>query len=199
MVAYEQAHAWRQLFALAISENMEIEELNDMCERVSGESNSTIAASIDWVSLKISHPYRVSCSTCSTSGGRSNHYGLWLRSRRGCTCTVQRIPVRGSFSAGKIIRSAHRLVKAYKRFFACQITLHKKPDLVESTLHPGLDDAHEQFMDTFDEMETQLGKEMARINELKQKLDQDPGKEATTLQACTCVHSPCSRTQMPFS
>jgi hypothetical protein len=77
--------------------------------------------------------------------------------------------------------------------------LHKKPELVESTLHPGLDDAHEQFMDTFDEMETQLSKEMARINELKQKLDQDPGKKVRSLYACI---SPCSlylHTQMPSS
>jgi elongator complex protein 1 len=49
---------------------------------------------------------------------------------------------------------------------------------VESTLHPGLDDAHEQFMDTFDEMEGQLGKEMNRIKELRDKVDQDPGKSA---------------------
>jgi elongator complex protein 1 len=65
---------------------------------------------------------------------------------------------------------------AYKHTIPCQITLHKKPELIESTLHPGLDDAHEQFVDTFDEMETQLGKELARIAELKQKLDQDPGE-----------------------
>jgi elongator complex protein 1 len=52
MVAYEQAHAWRQLFALAISEKIEAEELNDMCERVSGELNGILAASIDWVSLR---------------------------------------------------------------------------------------------------------------------------------------------------
>jgi hypothetical protein len=36
MVAYEQAHAWRELFALAMSERMEKEELLEICERVSG-------------------------------------------------------------------------------------------------------------------------------------------------------------------
>jgi len=46
MVAYEQAHAWRQLFALAISEKIEVDELTDMCERVSGELDSISAASI---------------------------------------------------------------------------------------------------------------------------------------------------------
>jgi hypothetical protein len=40
MVAYEHAHAWRQLFALAISEKLAVEELSDMCERVSGEPNA---------------------------------------------------------------------------------------------------------------------------------------------------------------
>jgi hypothetical protein len=41
MVAYEQAHTWRQLFALAISEKIDAEELSDMCDRVSGKCMST--------------------------------------------------------------------------------------------------------------------------------------------------------------
>jgi hypothetical protein len=60
----------------------------------------------------------------------------------------------------------------------CQIALHNKPDLIESTLHPGVEDAHEQFIDTFDEMEGQLEKEMDRIKELRAKVDKDPGKSA---------------------
>jgi len=46
MVAYEQAHAWRQLFALAISEKVEADELSDMCERVSGKPLKTLARSL---------------------------------------------------------------------------------------------------------------------------------------------------------
>jgi hypothetical protein len=62
-------------------------------------------------------------------------------------------------------------------------------------LHPGLDDAHEQFMDTFDEMETQLGKEMDRVTELKQKLDQDPGEilivDRLSLRSLTLLERRC--------
>ena len=59
-----------------------------------------------------------------------------------------------------------------------QIALHGRTELIESALHPGLDDAHEQFMDTFDEMEGQLDKEMKRIKDLRSKVDQDPGESA---------------------
>lgn len=43
-------------------------------------------------------------------------------------------------------------------------------------MYPGLEDAHEQFIDTFDEMEGQLDKEMERAKELRKKVDDDPGK-----------------------
>jgi elongator complex protein 1 len=59
--------------------------------------------------------------------------------------------------------------------------LHQKTELIESTLYPGLDDAQEQFIDTFDEMENQLEKEMDRIKELSKKLDSDAGMSGRTL------------------
>jgi hypothetical protein len=45
-----------------------------------------------------------------------------------------------------------------------------------------LEDAHEQFIDTFDEMEGQLEKEMDRIKDLRAKVDKDPGKSAVDRQ-----------------
>ncbi len=36
MAAYEQAQQWRELFTLAISEKVPVEELEDMCTRVAG-------------------------------------------------------------------------------------------------------------------------------------------------------------------
>ena len=56
-----------------------------------------------------------------------------------------------------------------------QIALHDMPELVESTLYPGLDDAHEQCVDVFDEMEGQLDKEVNRVKELMVKIEQSPG------------------------
>lgn len=42
MAAYERAHAWRELFAIAVREQVDADELNDMCERVSGKSGHRI-------------------------------------------------------------------------------------------------------------------------------------------------------------
>ena len=57
-----------------------------------------------------------------------------------------------------------------------QIVLHDKEDLVESEVYPGLEDAHEQLIDVFDEMEGQLDKEMSRVGELVDKMGEDPGE-----------------------
>lgn len=57
-----------------------------------------------------------------------------------------------------------------------QIALHDKEDLVESEVYPGLEDAHEQLIDVFDEMEGQLDKEVSRVAELVVKMGEDPGE-----------------------
>jgi elongator complex protein 1 len=46
---------------------------------------------------------------------------------------------------------------------------------VESTIHPGLEDAQQDLTDVFDEMRGQLDKEMKRIAELRKILQDDPG------------------------
>jgi elongator complex protein 1 len=59
-----------------------------------------------------------------------------------------------------------------------QTALHDRPDLVDSLIHTGLEDAQETLMDVFDEMEGQLDKEMNRIEELVGpggKMETDPG------------------------
>lgn len=67
-----------------------------------------------------------------------------------------------------------------------QIALHGKEDLVESEVYPGLEDAHEQLLDVFDEMEGQLDKEVSRVAELVVKMGKDPG-QATLSTASTCL------------
>lgn len=37
MSAYEKAHAWRELFALASKQKVQGSELEDICDRVSGK------------------------------------------------------------------------------------------------------------------------------------------------------------------
>lgn len=54
--------------------------------------------------------------------------------------------------------------------------MHDKEGLVESEVYPGLEDAHEQLVDVFDEMEGQLDKEVSRVAELVVKMGEDPGK-----------------------
>lgn len=60
--------------------------------------------------------------------------------------------------------------------FIIQIHLHSRSDLIEKELYPGLDDANEQFIDSFDEMESQLDKEMKRLAELKDVMREDVGE-----------------------
>jgi hypothetical protein len=43
-------------------------------------------------------------------------------------------------------------------------------------VYSGLEDAHEQLVDVYDEMEGQLDKEVSRVAELVQKMVEDPGK-----------------------
>jgi hypothetical protein len=62
--------------------------------------------------------------------------------------------------------------------YVAQTALHNRPDLVDSLIHTGLEDAQETLMDVFDEMEGQLDKEMNRIEDLVGpggKMETDPG------------------------
>ncbi|RSH95270.1 hypothetical protein EHS25_000356 [Saitozyma podzolica] len=53
-------------------------------------------------------------------------------------------------------------------------SLHDREDLVESVIHPGLDDAQEALLEVFEEMEGQLDKEVARLAELRKIRTEDP-------------------------
>ena len=57
-----------------------------------------------------------------------------------------------------------------------QASKYDRTDLVESTIHPGLDDATESLTEVFEEMQGQLDKEMKRIAELRVIREEDPGK-----------------------
>jgi elongator complex protein 1 len=48
--------------------------------------------------------------------------------------------------------------------------------LVESIIHPGLEEAQEALTEVFDEMAGQLRKEMDRLTELRQIRMEDPGE-----------------------
>nr|XP_018259126.1 elongator complex protein 1 [Kwoniella dejecticola CBS 10117]OBR81284.1 elongator complex protein 1 [Kwoniella dejecticola CBS 10117] len=54
------------------------------------------------------------------------------------------------------------------------ISLHDRSDLVEAMINPGLEEAHEALMETFEEMEGQLDKEMNRLKELRKIRESDP-------------------------
>ncbi|WRT69010.1 uncharacterized protein IL334_005992 [Kwoniella shivajii] len=53
-------------------------------------------------------------------------------------------------------------------------SLHSRSDLIESMIHPGLEEAHEVLMEIFEEMEGQLDKEVSRIKELRKIRENDP-------------------------
>ncbi|OCF72658.1 elongator complex protein 1 [Kwoniella mangroviensis CBS 8886] len=53
-------------------------------------------------------------------------------------------------------------------------SLHDRSDLIESMIHPGLEEAHEALMETFEEMEGQLDKEVNRLKDLRRIRENDP-------------------------
>lgn len=52
---------------------------------------------------------------------------------------------------------------------------HSRPDLVGDVIHPALEEAHEILMETLEEMEGQLSKEVKRLGELHAIRLQDHG------------------------
>lgn len=54
--------------------------------------------------------------------------------------------------------------------------MHDREDLVESVIHPGLENAQEALVEVFEEMEGQLDKEVARLAELRKIRADDPGE-----------------------
>lgn len=54
------------------------------------------------------------------------------------------------------------------------IAQHGKGELVETVVHPTIEDAHEALAEVFEEMDGQLDKEMARVKELRNIRRSDP-------------------------
>jgi hypothetical protein len=70
-----------------------------------------------------------------------------------------------------------------------QTSLHGRSDLLESVVHPGLEDAQETLTEVFDEMREQLDKEMKRIAELRRILEDDPGMSLCLTPLTSQTHS----------
>ncbi|KAJ9102595.1 hypothetical protein QFC21_002996 [Naganishia friedmannii] len=129
--AYEKAHAWRELFALASKQKIEGSELEDICDRVS-EYLSSHSRHLEAAQIALDYQKNVDQAVHTLC--RGSQFG-----------------------------EAFRL-----------IALHSKESLIEKEVYPGLEDAHEQLVDVYDEMEGQLDKEVFRVAELLQKMVDDP-------------------------
>ncbi|KAF2480024.1 IKI3 family-domain-containing protein [Neohortaea acidophila] len=71
--------------------------------------------------------------------------------------------------------SARLLCKGYLFAEAIrQITLHRKPELLSSIIDPGLVDASASLTEMLSEMKSQLGAQVPRLRELRQKKAEDP-------------------------
>jgi elongator complex protein 1 len=92
-------------------------------------------------------------------------------------------------SKGMEFAEALRLVSAIlfvKISAEVKTALHNRSELIESVIHPGLEDAQEELSEVFEEMRGQLDKEMNRIAELRKVLEDDPGKSSSTpLKSCS--------------
>ena len=130
--AYEKAHAWRELFALALEQQLPKSAIDEMCERVS-EHLASRGKRLEAAQLLVDHA--------------------------GDIDTAVDILCRGS-EFGEAYRLVH---------------LHKRTDLLDSAVLPGLEQAQEDLVEVFDEMRGQLEKEMARLQALRRAREEDPG------------------------
>jgi elongator complex protein 1 len=107
-------------------------------------------------------------------------------------------------SKGLEFAEAQRLVCVSHHYSAVtdpQTALHGRTDLGQSTIYPGLEDAHEELTEIFEEMKGQLDKEMKRIAELRKVLEEDPGEcrlvrcglSLTNRYLLYCRYRTCSR------
>ena len=62
-------------------------------------------------------------------------------------------------------------------------SLHSREDFVEKLIRPGLEDAQESLVEVFEEMEGQLDKEVARLEDLKKIRSSDPGQSTILTSA----------------
>ncbi|KAJ9111710.1 hypothetical protein QFC19_001070 [Naganishia cerealis] len=131
MNAYEKAHAWRELFALASKQKIGTSELEDICDRVS-EYLSSHSRHLEAAQIVLDYQKNVN-------------------------------------DAVHILCRGSQFGEAFRL-----IALHDKESLIESEVYPGLEDAHEQLVDVYDEMEGQLDKEVSRVAELIHKMAEDP-------------------------
>ena len=67
------------------------------------------------------------------------------------------------------------------------MALYDRNDLVESTIHPGLESAQEDTLELFTEMEGQLDKEVSRLKVLRGIYRDDPG---AYISPCRPRHGP---------
>jgi elongator complex protein 1 len=166
MSAYEKAHAWRELFALASKQKVEGSELEDICDRVSG--------AFEWWCVAVRCLFRLA-EYLSQHNRHLEAAQIVLDYQKNVEHAVH-ILCRGT-QFGEAFRLVGPLcVWMVYMLTVLQIALHGKEELVEGEVYPGLEDAHEQLLDVFDEMEGQLDKEVSRVAELVVKMGEDPGK-----------------------
>lgn len=98
MSAYEKAHAWRELFALASRQKVEGFELEDICDRVSG------MLLVPWVfGMSLIIACRVPVPAQPASGGRADRAGLPEERGASGAHSLSRLSVWRGFPFGKTL------------------------------------------------------------------------------------------------
>ncbi|EIW65854.1 hypothetical protein TREMEDRAFT_46085 [Tremella mesenterica DSM 1558] len=131
--AYEKAHAWRELFSLAINQQLSSDEMKSLSERT---------------------------SEYLASRGRHLEAARILVDHAGDVDTAIEVVCQGGEFA-----EAQRLAAMYDR-----------PNLVQSIILPAMEKTQEEILETFEEMQGQLEKEMSRLGELREIRKNDPDR-----------------------
>jgi len=167
MIAYEKAHSWRPLFYLATQSEMPKEKVVELAYRVAG-----------WLFVVL----------CSFHRLTRHPEDLSSRKRWADAATVYHDYASDIEETVRALTNGNELAEAFRIVGLPHFKLilyskplyqtshHRRPELIDSIIHPGALDLTSQMHDDLEEMDEQLKKQYNRLQELRRAKSENPGK-----------------------
>lgn len=187
--AYEKAHAWKELFTLAMTQKIEPDAMSDLIEKIAGESSLLPLFFSKMVHEGLELTTHLVSSGHLSSRGRNVEAGRLVLDYGGDVeeAVVQFCKGRDFSEAYRVVRLllsrifcpfATRISADHRFILSSQAALHEKDDLVESVIHPSLLETQNVIMEDIAEIEEQMSKQTARLEELKVLKVEQPGESS---------------------
>ena len=173
MIAYEKALNWQDLFDLAAREHVGEEEIVSMGYRVSGLV-ATVSLECDLILIFSSRAEDLTSKKRYSEAARVL-LDYAQDSRQAVIALVQG----NSFSEARRIVSQIAVIGStivYLVVYLAKTTLAKQPELLVDIVYPGALESLTQVADDILEMKEQLRNQLNRIQELRIKKVEEPGK-----------------------